>query len=56
MAAKAAEEAAAQLENGHAPEDTEATEMKELSSSDKLNVISEKQELTNGNSEVATSV
>ena len=66
MEAKAAEaeaEAAAQaaasagLENGHAQNGEEATEMKELSSNDKVNVISEKTELNNvGNSEAATSV
>ena len=68
MEAKAAEaeaEAAAQaaasagLENGHAAPNggEEATEMKELSSNDKVNVISEKTELNNvGNSEAATSV
>ena len=60
MAAKAAEaeaaaQSASQLENGHATE--EATEMKELSFNDKVNVISEKTELNNVvNAETATSV
>ena len=71
MAAKAAEVASSEaligtmqpeLTNGNGTTGNgtttqEATEMKELSSNDKVNVISEKKELNNvGNSEAATSV
>ena len=68
MAAKAAEVAAEEeaaaassealmMSEPNGTANTEATEMKELSSNDKVNVISEKTELNNvGNSEAATSV